>query len=205
MLDHLVYATPDLDAAVDRVESLLGIRARPGGRHPGIGTRNALVSFGGERYLEIVGPDPEQPEPPAGRWFRIDELEEPRLVTWCARSGELEQVVRRAASAGVSLGAVGAGGRRRPDGSDLRWRVSDPTAEREGGVVPFFIDWLDSPHPGVGPGDGCALVELRARHPEAPRIARAMEVLGLGLTVEEGPRPALEATVRTPGGLVTLA
>jgi hypothetical protein len=205
MLDHLVYAAPDLDAAVERVQALLGVEARPGGRHPGVGTRNALVSFGGERYLEIVGPDPDQPDPPYRRWFRIDELEGPRLVTWCARSRDLEAVVRRAASAGVSLGAVREGGRRRPDGSDLSWRVSDPTAEREGGVVPFFIDWLDSPHPGSGPGDGCTLLELRARHPEAARIARVTDALGLELILEEGDRPVLEATLRTPAGVVTLA
>jgi Glyoxalase-like domain len=32
-VDHLVYATPDLDAGIARIEVLLGVRATPGGQH----------------------------------------------------------------------------------------------------------------------------------------------------------------------------
>ena len=36
-VDHLVYATPDLDSGVEEIEKLLGVRATPGGQHPGRG------------------------------------------------------------------------------------------------------------------------------------------------------------------------
>lgn len=202
-MDHLVYAAPDLDEAVARVESLLGVEAVPGGRHPGVGTRNALISFGGERYLEIVAPDPDQEDPDRPRWFGIDELREPRLVTWCARTHDLEALVARAAAAGVDLGAVSAGGRRRPDGSELRWMVSDPRAERDGGVLPFFIDWLDSPHPGEEEGR-CNFVSLRAWHPRPAQVARRLAALGLDMEVEEDTEARLQAVIRTPAGLVEL-
>jgi hypothetical protein len=50
-VDHLVYATADLDRGVAEIELLLGIRASPGGRHPAWGTRNALVALGSMSYL----------------------------------------------------------------------------------------------------------------------------------------------------------
>ena len=37
-VDHLVYATPDLNRGVEKIERLLGVRATAGGQHPGSGT-----------------------------------------------------------------------------------------------------------------------------------------------------------------------
>src|SRR5471030_1014335 len=87
-IDHLVYATPDVDKTVEALGKLLGVKAAPGGRHPGRGTRNALIGLGPRCYLEIVGPDLEQPAPAQPRWFLIDSLHEARLVAWAARRSE---------------------------------------------------------------------------------------------------------------------
>ena len=52
-IDHVIYATADLDAAAARVEAAIGVAARGGGRHDGIGTHNRIVPLGGG-YLELL-------------------------------------------------------------------------------------------------------------------------------------------------------
>jgi hypothetical protein len=203
-VDHLVYAAPDLKLGIDAIEKLLGIRATPGGQHPGRGTRNALVALGPATYLEIIGPDSEQSKPAAPRTFGIDDLTSPRLVAWAARGTDLEHLVEEAARNGVMLGPVGSGSRKRPDGVLLSWRYTSPTTVLGDGIVPFFIDWGKSPHPAQTAAPGASLVGLRAEHPDAQRVQQMLRHLGLGLPVMPAPAPALIATVGTAKGKVEL-
>jgi hypothetical protein len=203
-VDHLVYAAPDLDVGIKRLEDLLGVRAAPGGQHPGLGTRNALIALGPSTYIEIIGPDPDQPKPAGPMRFGIDDLEAPRLVGWVAKGLELEQLVSRARRSGVALGDVISGSRRRPDGVVLSWRYTDPNVVVADRLVPYFIDWGKSPHPAATATPGVTLVGLRAEHPDAVRVERMLGQLGLDLQVQTGPKPALIATLDTPNGRVQL-
>ena len=59
-IDHVIYATSDLDVAAARIESELGVRVVPGGRHEGLGTHNRIVPLG-DGYLELLAVcDPEE-------------------------------------------------------------------------------------------------------------------------------------------------
>lgn len=203
-VDHLVYATPDLAAGIAQVERLLGVSAAPGGQHPGWGTRNALIGLGDNTYLEIIGPDPDQPKPDRPRRFGIDELQAPRLVTWAAKGTDLDAIVENAKSHGLGLGQVQPGSRRRPDGVLLSWHLTVAPALNEGGIVPFFIDWGETPQPAAGLPKGCRLVALRAEHPDANRVQAELSTLGLNLRVDSGSAPTIIATIRTPNGDVEL-
>src|SRR6185436_15261652 len=135
-IDHLVYATPDLDLGINAIVKLTGVRATAGGQHPGLGTRNALVALGPASYLEIIGPDPDQPKPAGSRRFGIDDLKAPRLLTWVAKSNQLDALVASAAAHGVTLGAVIPGSRKRPDGVVLSWRYTDPNVIAADRLIP---------------------------------------------------------------------
>jgi len=199
-VDHLVYITPDVDATVDEFETRLGIRAVPGGRHPAWATRNALLALGPRTYLEILGVDEEALEPPQPRPFGLDTLEEGRLVTWAAPHGDLDRLVHEAERHKVDLGAVEARSRERDDGTTLAWRMTDLRKSRCDGVIPFFVDWGDTPHPAAAAPAGCTLLGLRAEHPIAHEVAPMLIALGIALAVTVGPRARLVARIATPNG-----
>jgi hypothetical protein len=169
-VDHLVYTTPDLQLGIDTAEKLFGVRATPGGQHPGQGTRNALIALGPATYLEIIGPDPEQPTPAGGRRFGIDDLKAPHLLTWVAKGKSLEAFAADARAHGVDLGAAIPGSRKRPDGVVLSWTYTDPRVVLADRLVPYFIDWGSSPHPSATAARGVTLVSFRAEHPDAERV-----------------------------------
>ena len=203
-LDHLVYATPDLAAGVDRISTLLDVVAVPGGQHPGRGTRNALVRLGPRSYLEIVGPDAAQPPPDGPRWFGVDKLTGPRLAGWAAASPDVAAAAANARREGLLLGSVGFGRRTRADGVELAWRFTDPTVVAADGLVPFLIDWGTSPHPALSAPDGAVILQLRAEHPDPSLVERYFRIVGVDMEVSQAAAPALVARVRTRSGEVEL-
>ncbi|MEJ2085175.1 MAG: VOC family protein [Acidobacteriota bacterium] len=203
-IDHLIYGAPDLEVTVAALEDRFGVRASKGGSHPGEGTRNALYSLGAGVYLEILAIDPDQPDPNRPRWLGIDDLEQPRILTWVAKGSNLGRLVVQAAEEGVHLGPVLAGSRHQSDGSNLHWHVTDPHVTVADGIVPFFIDWRDTPHPSQSAAKGLVLKELRGEHPDVGGTRQTLQTLGLKLPVDAGATAALIATLDTPRGLVEL-
>ena len=203
-VDHLVYATPDLNRGVEEIEKLLGVRATAGGQHPGRGTRNALIALGPTTYLEIIAPDPQQPPPEQPRPFGLDALRQSRLVAWFINSRDLEQLRGEALRNGVHLGEVKSGSRRGPDGVELVWQFTDPSVVLADGIVPLFINWGESPHPANTAARGAMLVSLRAQHPNLRGVSAMLRQLGVDLPVTEGQSPALIALIEGPRGRVEL-
>lgn len=212
-IDHLVLATPDLTTTVADITERLGVAPLPGGAHVGRGTFNALLGLGGHTYLEIIGPDPAQPEPEHPRPFGIDQLGRARLVAWCvAPQRRLESVVADATESGFDPGPIESMSRRRPDGLLLEWHLTFPPTGRYS-VLPFLIDWLVSPHPTLDLPIGGQLIGLDLVHPSPRHIDSVLTALAdpatLGddesvITLNEGTEPLLSARIRGASGTVVL-
>jgi hypothetical protein len=193
-VDHLVYGVADLEAACADLEVRLGVRATPGGQHPGRGTRNALIAIGPKSYLEIIGPDPSQATQP--QWFGLADLTSPRLITWAARVENLGHFVTDATNAGVELGPLRSGNRQKPDGTILSWSLTDPRLGPGDGLVPFFIEWQSSSHPSIDAAQGPDLIDLRGEHPDPEHVQTLLVRLGIELPISLAEKPALVATFR---------
>ena len=204
MLDHIVYAVPDVAKAVADLEQRLGVRAALGGKHPGIGTHNALLSLSDTSYLEIIGPDPDQPSPATPRPFGIDTLKAPRLVTWLAKANNFEQQLERVRALGYNPGTLTPMSRDLPDGTRIEWRLAIPPQPLGDGLVPVLIEWHTERHPAKTSPRGCTLVELYGEHPRPESVRSILDAMGLSLDLRQGPVPALTAILDTPKGRVTV-
>lgn len=228
-LDHLVWICPRLETGMASIARRLGVEPSAGGRHPGIGTHNALVPLEGRRYLEILAPDPRQDRRTSFGRF-VDDLERDprfagsraagRLETWAARTDDLERLADDARGLGLEPGPALAMARDRPDGSRLSWRLMQIGGHDLGGLLPFFIEWGKDPGgqpihaTDAMPAPRCRLERLTLRSPRIDELEQYLDGLGLhGLGLEDGrlrtrtPAPGTspaEALLATPSGNVIL-
>ena len=204
MIDHLVYATPDLQATVDVLTERLGVAPSPGGRHTGQGTRNYLLSLGGGSYLEIIGRDPEQPPPAGPRPFRLDDLEKPLLAAWAARTPHIDERAARARASGYYPGQVQSMSRTLPDGTALQWKLTLRATDTIPSLIPFLIDWGDTPHPSATAAQGAELLAFQGVTHDLPETRRILDALEVELELVPGARPSLSARIGGPHGWVEL-
>jgi hypothetical protein len=137
-LDHLVILVRDLELASANYEGL-GFAVMPGGQHADGLTRNALVPFHDGTYLELVSfLDPDDPTDNVWGWRRFYPRE--GLIDYCLASDGLDADVKRLASLGFGVEGPDDGGRRLPDGTNIRWRSA--RIRQEGRILPFLIEDL---------------------------------------------------------------
>jgi Glyoxalase-like domain len=137
-LDHLVVLVHDLELASADYESL-GFAVTPGGEHADGLTRNALVPFEDGSYFELVSfLDPDDPTDNFWGWRGFLPYE--GLIDYCAASDDLDSDAGRLESLGFSVDGPDEGGRRLPDGGEIRWR--NARIRQEGRLLPFLIEDL---------------------------------------------------------------
>ena len=201
-LDHILWAAPDLDAGTSLIQSLTGVAPAFGGSHAGIGTRNSLLSFG-DTYFEVLSPDPQQ-SLEGNRGGTIAARAAPGLIMFAMRTTDLGEYRRAAEHAGVkTIGPVEMG-RTRPDGTRLDWACLYMDHPVFGEMIPFGIDWKNSPHPSATTPKGCQLLDFVALHPRAEELSDIYRAMGVPVEVRIATTAGFLATLETPRGKVVL-
>lgn len=203
-LDHLGYAVRDLDEAAVRFREESGLDSVVGGRHVGFGTANRIVPLG-DQYIEIVGVvDEAEAEGSAFGRSVLDRAADGG--GWLVIVVTTDDVDAEAARLGLE---VSSGLRQRPDGSEVRWRMTGLDAPQRERWMPFFMTW-DMPaelHPGrqrAGHGvrvTGLAWVEVGGDE------ERMREWLGGGelpIRMADAPPGIVRAAVATTDGEIVI-
>ncbi len=132
-IDHLVIVVADLDAAIASYTQL-GFTVVRGGRHPGLGTYNALIAFADGAYFELIAFE----VPSSPHWWYAALGRGGGLVDFCMASDDLAADVATLRRAGVEIADPSPLGRERPDGYKLSWVLAVPRSPYSG-IVPFLI------------------------------------------------------------------
>ena len=205
-LDHLLIGAASLDAGVAWLEERTGVRAVPGGSHPGLGTWNALASLGPSQYVEIIAPDPAQPGVETVYVPGLRDFPVPRVATWAASAPNLAGF-EASLPPDLSCEGVRRGSRTRPGGVNLGWTLAFPRHRRQAafaGALPFLIEWDSlAHHPGLSTPCGLTLKALTLRHPEDVALRAALGSLGMEGKVERGD-VSIRVELSTPRGPVVL-
>ena len=130
-VDHVTIAGRDLKDMRAKFAAA-GIRTEYGGKHTNGLTEMALASFADGSYLELMAAQ----DPKAGAakhcWGKfIDANAGP--CAWAIAVDDLDSAAKRLGSQ-ISLG-----GRKRPDGVELKWRSAAVGPEAQGTFFPFMI------------------------------------------------------------------
>ena len=144
-LDHVSYVAShdQISDVVNRIGSQIGTAFIDGGIHPKFGTRNFTAPLLNGQYIEVVCPmdHPATDATPFGRAVKKKAEEGGGWLSWVFNVDDISLIEdkfgRKAAE----------GNRKKPDGTELRWKqigVKDIFLMNE---LPFFVQWQTKNHP----------------------------------------------------------
>jgi len=144
-LDHVSYVAShdQISDVVQRIGSQIGTAFVDGGIHPRFGTRNFTAPLLNGQYIEVVCAldHPAAEQTPFGQAVSKKANEGGGWLTWVFSVEDMAPI-----EAAIGRPALEAH-RRRPDGTDLRWKqigVKELLTDPE---LPFFIEWEGGHHP----------------------------------------------------------
>jgi len=157
-LDHVSYVAShdQISDVVQRIGSQIGTAFVDGGIHPRFGTRNFTAPLLNGQYIEVVCAldHPAAEQTPFGQAVSKKAAEGGGWLTWVFAVEDIAPI-----EAAIGRPAL-EGHRRRPDGTDLKWKqvgVKELLTDPE---LPFFIEWQDGHHPSEVGKPVTSMVEI---------------------------------------------
>ena len=116
-IDHVIVGVADLDRGMGQFEQLTGVRPVIGGDHPGCGSRNALVSLGNGRYLELLAARGDAS--PSADIDVLRKLKDLTPLGWAVSTSQPQVTVRHLRQRGYGISDPLPGSLLKPDGTML--------------------------------------------------------------------------------------
>jgi len=205
IIDHIVYAVPDLERAMSQLEDQLGIRPVFGGFHKTQGTKNALLNLGAGCYLEILAIDEENTEINGPRWMGIDLITEPRVTRWAIKSETIKQDSETLKSYDSKMGEIYQGSRKTTAGETLAWKMILPLPSPKIELMPFMVDWSGSAfHPTEKLEDICSIKEISFVGNSPNTSNEVFNKLNISTFISKAEKDMISVTIKGPSGIVVL-
>ena len=183
-VDHVTVCGVDLEI-MRKAFASVGLASDYGGLHANGVTQMALVGFADGSYLELIAPT--KPSVVTGSdWGKFMEGDAGPCA-WAVGTSDVQGDVARLKADGMLTHGPAAGGRKKQDGTQLRWETASLGPGPPGSELPFLIEDITArslrvqPSAGVqGSGlKGIALVVLGVRELE-PAISSFERAYGWG-------------------------
>ncbi len=211
-LDHLSYATSyeQLVGVVQRIGSRLGSAFVDGGIHPRFGTRNFTLPLKNGHYLEVVCPleHPAAEESAFGKAVSQRASQGGGWMTWVVATDDITPVETRLGRNAIE------GSRKRPDGTELKWKQLGVLGTIEDSQLPFFIQWQTKDHPSADGKPVAEILRVEISRDESTirnwlgsepsRAFKDVEVVYRNPSEFDGETGIVSVVLSTPNGEITL-
>ena len=173
-LDHVSYVAShdQISDVVNRIGSQIGTAFIDGGIHPKFGTRNFTAPLLNGQYIEVVCPrdHPATDATPFGRAVKKKAEEGGGWLSWVFNVDDISLIEDKFGRKAVE------GNRKKPDGTELRWKQIGVLNILEDSQQPFYVQWISKDHPSSD-GDAHAEISKITISGDSEKILKPLERL----------------------------
>jgi Glyoxalase-like domain len=138
-IDHVTFCGSSLDELQNAFRNV-GLTTEYGGPHANGVTHMALLGFDDGSYLELIAPM-ERGEGASGvmsGWVGLMQADA-GACAWAVHTSNIQAEVNRLKAAGIAVTAPEQGGRKKIDGTIIRWQTAALGPGHAGALLPFMI------------------------------------------------------------------